>query len=175
MAFFSKRGPDIIDYTMLQKKGLIKTKKPSARKVDITRDGYVKLGEDDVDEILGLKKNQSIAASINSSSSGSDAITPKQNEMFNPLAGFDVLGNSSGAKNDAASNSSQNQMSLLDNSLGTNSRASSGSSSEQISELNNLKVKLEDMEYKFDRLAEKFDKVCTKLLEFESKMNDKTY
>ena|SRR3989344_3909828 len=68
MSVFKKKGIDIYDYTLLQKKGFIK-KEESKKGVEITKDGYFVLG-----------KNEESAEKPQSQSSS---------ENTNPLAFFD--------------------------------------------------------------------------------------
>lgn len=119
---FRKGRNDVIDFTALQKRGLIKKEEPKKSDIKITKDGYLALSE---------KKEQEI-------------INSEVNPASNP---FDMLSSLASAGN------SENPQSLMQQ------------QSAQISpeDIQNLAVKLDDLEYKLERLMEKIAEIENKM------------
>lgn len=121
MSFFKKDGADVIDFTLLQKKGLLR--------------------ESDVDnssgnEVLDLTK-------ISTNSGISNGAT---SDVGNP---FDMLSSLASASS----------------STGPTYPSSNSYPNSDNSDMQNLRVKLDDLEYKFERLMEKIGKLEDELRE----------
>jgi hypothetical protein len=138
---FKRRGPDI-DYTMLAKRGLIKKgPEPSFKKTEVTKDGYVKLGESDIDSLIGGSKDTKQESSNSLSSFETSQVEQSSQNPTGGLAGF--FGDM--------------------NSFSTANNTSGNGSSFNNKDYEHLKVKFEDLEYKFDRLMEKIDFLESKI------------
>lgn len=138
------KGGDLIDYTYLQKRGLIKKSEVKYEKVVRTKDGFVDLGS---------MKNEK---------------TQAKEESF-PLMG---LGNSS-TPSPATNSGNSGFVSLFDTpAFSQAGNDSSGSSTDNLSssDLNALKIKFEDLEYKLSNLIDKISMVESKIDSFEKKV-----
>ncbi|MBI2451476.1 hypothetical protein HYV50_00180 [Candidatus Pacearchaeota archaeon] len=115
---FLKSG-ELIDYTYLQKRGLLKKEEAKKREIGkVTKDGYIELNSPTT---VGNKQT------------------------------METLGN---------------QFDFLDNLAGTNANSTSeGIENKNFDEMQiqHLKVKLEDFEYKLDRLIERLNEIEEKL------------
>lgn len=112
-------GVDVIDFTMLQKRGMLKKEeiKPEVDVIDFTKS---------LDAPVPITNQQPVANPL----SFFDSVVPQQTEPTYANPGPNL-----------------------------GEHAVSG-----------LKLKLEDLEYKFERLLEKLDKVESKLFNFENKV-----
>lgn len=136
-------GVDLIDYTLLKKRGLIKVKEIEPCGVKCDKEGFVDLGS--------IRQNTAspTADSLLSSSTSSDASassTPSFASFFGDM----------GAVAAATENSSSGF-------------SSPTPASEPHHELSSVKVKVEDLEFKLDRLIDRLSSMEDKLREFESK------
>lgn len=128
---FRKKGLDVYDYTLLQKKGLLEKPPVKQTPVNVDSSGY-----------FDFSKSQSASPQIQ--------VAPAQTpEVASPLSFFD---------NFAAANSSPD----LEQSLPE-------PPTHEPTDLVDLKVKLEDFEYKLDRLTDKIILIEAKLEEFGNK------
>jgi hypothetical protein len=142
MAIF-KKGIDTYDYTLLQKKGLIKKGEETKSSVSVTKDGYF---------VLGNSGEQTPQKNSPTSSSNDT----------NPLAFFDSF-----------ANTTQQQPSEYNalGALGASTPSVSPSLGQNSLDLKDLGVKLEDFEYKLARIAEKLAMIEDKLRLFEEKVS----
>lgn len=95
---FGKGRNDVIDFTALQKRGLIKKEEPKKSELQISKDGYIN---------LTAKKEQEI---INSE------ITTQNNNPFDMLNSLASVGNTSSGENPQSTQTAQqtSQVSSLD-------------------------------------------------------------
>ena len=121
---------DYVDYTLLAKRGLLKIKKEEEGTVKVDKQGYVDYGS-----FMGKTEN-------NSGSAGSTS-----NSSSNPLGSFFDSATSGSA-------SSPTSSSGFSSFFGSENSSSSPSSSSGASDLgfNQLKLKVDDMEYKLDNI-----------------------
>ena len=131
MGLFTEEGADIIDFTLLKKRGIINV--PERKE---TPRNYEPVG--DVLDFTAIKPGEAAGSSEYNSSSGM------------PDLGF--LGNMAAV---GAENNSTNTATA------TSYYGNSNSGSE--AELNALKIKIDDMDYKLNRLLEKLEKIEGKL------------
>lgn len=121
MGFFKKDGADVIDFTLLQKKGLL-------RDSDVDNSSS--------NEVLDLTK-------INTNSGISNSTA---GDVGNP---FDML----------------SSLASVSSSTGPTYPSSNSYPNSDNSDMQNLRVKLDDLEYKFERLMEKIGKLEDELRE----------
>lgn len=139
MGFFGERGVDVLDLTLLQKKGILKIKEAprEADVIDLTkmdRDGFAPLANKPVAPSL---VNDAVSAISSNSSSGSAASAPAAT-----FASFW----------DAPVSTSPSNFSSVSSDTGSSSVSES---SAQGIDARNLSVKVEDVEYKMERLSER--------------------
>lgn len=139
MGFFGERGIDVLDLTLLQKKGILKIKEAprEADVIDLTkmdRDGFAPLANKPVAPSL---VNDAVSAISSNSSSGSAASAPATT-----FASFW----------DAPVSTSPSNFSSVSSDTGSSSVSES---SAQGIDARNLGVKVEDVEYKMERLSER--------------------
>ena len=121
---------DYFDYTLLQKKGLLKIEEqPKEESVKVDNQGFVDFTQS--------------TNSVSSSSQSSSSSAPADN-MFGFL------------DNPASSSNPSTSSSIYGNS-------SSSTSSDNNSDVNALRLKLDDTEYKLERLIERLAKIEEKL------------
>lgn len=134
-------GVDIIDYTYLQKRGLVKKSEPvSPLGASVTKDGFIE-----------LENNSNNIG--NDFTSNVDVNLPVPEQTQNSEGGlFGFMDNPSPSGSFFAN-------------------AESPKPAEQNLEVNGLKLKIDDLEYKLGNLIEQFTKIETKLLEFERKVS----
>jgi len=127
-------GVDFIDYTYLQKRGLIKRKEVKNQEgVSLTKDGFVQLSEA---EKASVSDNQASSST------------------FNPFGFLDNASSGNGSSESYYGNSGSGGVSEENKDL----------------EIQGLKNKIEDLEYKLEKLIEKFDFVENKLIKFENRV-----
>ena len=124
---FGKGRNEVIDFTALQKRGLIKKEEPKKSELQISKDGYINLSQ---------KKEQEIVSS---------EIAPQNNNPFDMLNSLASAGNADSEENSQSTQTTQqtSQVSSLD--------------------FQNLSVKLEDLEYKLERLMDKIAEIEAKI------------
>ena len=121
---FGKGKNDVIDFTALQKRGLIKKEEPKKSELQITKDGYINLSQNKEQEII------------------SNEISP-QNNPFDMLNSLAAAGNSAESENPFQTSQSAQQNSSID--------------------FQHLSVKLDDLEYKLERLIDKIAEIEAKI------------
>lgn len=136
MALFKKKG-EVIDLTELQRKGTLQRAEEIAK-----REGGVNEGK-----VIDLTKVYGSEASGDGSSGSSGFGSSGDNDFLGSLAGI-------GAQSSTSDNENSN--------YGTDNR-SYGSSDMNSTHLNYLKNKIEDIEYKIDRLIEKLERIEGKI------------
>jgi len=130
MILGKKRGVDI-DFTLLQKKGLIKKQLEKKSQWKVNKSGFIELA-------------------------------PSPGEMINPsnTSNLGFLENMVNKQNISAAASDTNPLrGFFDNSSGLNPLSPPTLDDSQKSDFNTLKVKLDDLEYKLERLLERIDKL----------------
>ncbi|MBS3090824.1 hypothetical protein J4217_00050 [Candidatus Pacearchaeota archaeon] len=169
-------APDLIDYTALKKRGLIKTK--DLGKANITKDGYLDIGAMNAGNPELSNASSGVSSyggygSSNTASGSSSQQTPSFNSFWNDLPGQSPSQTANTTQSVSAT-STNNETSYYNNNSATSSyyNQPTGVSDNNLSSnsLNELKLKLEDMEYKLSRLTEKLELISSKLLGFESKV-----
>lgn len=131
-------GPDLVDYTMLQKKGFIKKK---------------------VEKKLPYKLDKSGALDLT------------QPTMDAAAASFDLTPTPAPATPASSSEEGGGSMGFLSTLAGAGpSTASASDSAEVTKELGALKIKIEDVEFKFERLIDKITQLESKLEHVERKL-----
>lgn len=142
MGLFNKKGPEIVDYTLLEKKGFLKKKKERKLPYKINSGGFIELQS--ADNILKeevIEKNNNL------------------NEGQNPFSFLDNLaGASSSPSVPSTSLVNENNVGNFD-----------GNENDFSSDINTLKVKIDDMEYKLERFVEKLNVIEEKISNFEKK------
>jgi len=158
MGLFGKRGDsaDIIDYTELQKRGILKLKMPEKREdLKMDAEGFVDFSAINntqnpasaTDAFSGLSTSSSVGLSANS---GSNSTADSSSAFSNFFGDMGAVAASAPSALDAAS--SQPQITL-----------------EMPAEFSNFKIKVDDLEFKLDRLIDKFTLIEDKLKEIENK------
>lgn len=145
-------SPDIIDYTALERRGIIKKKESKRLAAPVSKDGFIDfsvMGQDKINSIANSNLPSSLSPP-SAPSSPSSSPTPSFSNFWNDLPGQ----NTSPTTTTAATPSQET--SYYSNPLYTSPV------SDNSSELSNLKVKLDDLEYKLARLAEKLDALSSK-------------
>lgn len=149
---------DLIDYTALEKRGIIKKKELKKMAAPVSKDGFIDfsaMGQDKINDIVnsqqGQLSNPSSSISALPTSSVSTQSTPSFTSFWDDVPG-------------ANQSQSQSTTSTETSYYGNQSSFSSPSSSSQDGQdMATLKVKLEDLEYKLARLTEKLDLITSKL------------
>lgn len=139
MSLFNKKGPEIVDYTLLEKKGLLKKRKEKKLPFKINSGGFVEFG-------------------AGSESNIADEFVKERNnsESQSPFSFLDNLAGAASASAPALENEKD-----LSNTPGVNDYLSS--------DVNTLKVKIDDLEYKLERFIEKLSAIEEKIANFERK------
>jgi hypothetical protein len=161
-------APSLIDFTALQKRGLIKKKEISKFAAHVNKEGFVDLSAIGQDKINQLANSQQQGLSQTSSPSLFNATASTQSSSSQSTPSFtsfwDQLPGQTPTQSTPAPVSSTAESSYY----GSDSSSSSLSSSDNIE---TLKVKLQDMEYKLSRLTETLDIITNKLANFENKVS----
>lgn len=134
-------GVDLIDYTYLQKRGLIKKSEDLKSGVKMTNDGFLDLSNVTPSNEININANN-----LNNNNSTSEPTA-------NPLSFFD--------------NISSNATTNTETTSFYPSTPSSLNNSNDNLELNGLKLKMDDLEFKLSGLLEKIEQISSRLLEFE--------
>ena len=140
MILFKKKEPDI-DFTLLQKRGIIKKAKEKKLPFKINKDGMIELIQQN------NIPNELINKSISSDSLGSGMAA-------NP---FGFLGSIVSGNNDKGEQSY----------YGNNETDTGNDDSSK--KLNSVKIKLDDLEYKLEKFLERLSMIEAKLENFERK------
>lgn len=144
MGLFKK--DEVYDYTLLQKKGYLKTEELKKSDTRVTKDGYFELGAGEIEEKveveegsqenLGEVLQDSNAETLGFFDSFAANSVGTQSSGVGVLESFDAIGNSGVGQGD----------------------------------VKDLSVKLEDFEYKLARIADKLAMIESKIEEFEEKV-----
>jgi|SRR3989344_3615133 len=154
MGFGRGDAPDLIDYTALKKRGIIKSIEPEKSLGVISKDGYLDFTNVPLPaESQSPQNPQFISSQVEQSLSDSKPST--FTSFWDALPGQTPAQTSTEATN---SNNSNNYGSISPY-YSDNSSSQPGS----VSEINQLKLKIEDLEYKISRLVEKLETVTSKL------------
>jgi len=122
---FGKGKNDVIDFTALQKRGLIKKEEPKKSDLQMTKDGYINLSQ---------RKEQEIT---------SNEIALQNNNPFDILNSLASAANSTGEDENFITNQQPSPVQSI--------------------EFKHLSVKLDDLEYKIERLMEKIAEIEAKI------------
>ncbi len=158
MAIFG--GGDLLDYTYLQKRGLIK-KSPQEKqeKVVRTKDGFVDLSS------MNLEKKEPV---VNKTETPSNPF----GSLFD--SAVSTLNNSAPVSSESLSSQPSGLGSFFDTAVPLSNSSSNNSHSNDIgissSDINAMKIKVEDLEYKLSNLLDKLSLVESKLESFEKKV-----
>jgi hypothetical protein len=155
MGLFSG-GDDYVDYTLLQKKGLLQAEQGASKDVSDFSNQRASQSPDALLNSDGYMNFGSNATSDNETGvanpfAGSNETSSASNESADPLAGF-----FGGVSNEVPTSSSESVSSGYFGSADSN-ETSSASSMDNSSEVSALKIKIEDMEYKLERALERID------------------
>jgi len=141
MALFGKKRVDVIDFTRLQKQGILKR----------------------VEESSAAESSGSDVVDLSSSSLSS---TDSSGTSSNPLAGF--FNNVDSPSTPASSAfSSESAVSNSENSYGSYTDKLKTARASKLAEFNSMKIKLEDAEYKLGKALERIEKLEEKFFELE--------
>jgi len=154
-------SPDLIDYTALEKRGLIKKKEIINHAVPVSKDGFIDfsaIGQDKINQIVGT-------ASSNQSSAQSSPI-----QQSSPTPTFSSFWDNVPGAQQSAQTASSTTSSADANYYGNQSSTTPLSASSDNSDISALKVKLDDLEYKLSKLTETLDLITSKLSSFEDKV-----
>ena len=134
-------GVDFIDYTYLQKRGIIKKEEDKPSGVKMTNDGFLDLNNSAPETAVSAYPN---------------------NDILGSLTGVAETSSNSSAENN-------NPLSFFDN-VSSNSASTIPSNSGENLEVQGLKLKIDDLEYKLSNLLEKMAEISSKLAEFEERV-----
>ncbi len=137
MGMFKNKGTDI-DYTLLQKKGIIKKTKRTKMPFKITKEGNI-----------DLTSSELSSATPDSTASSGSGMAANPFGFLDNLASASTSTTSSYYKNDSSS---------------------SLSSSDSTADISTIRIKIDDFEYKLERLMEKLALIEEKLSNFERKV-----
>lgn len=151
-------GVDLIDYTYLQKRGLIKKTESSSLGLKADTSGYVDIGPALAEEI-SASSVESYPSSSSINSTANETSTSSSNDSSNPLAGF-----FGGMESTASSTTSDQQTTSYYSNETANSVSLSNFNSDA------MKSKLDDLELKLNSITEKLEIITSKLLNFENKV-----
>jgi len=164
-------SPDLIDFTALQKRGLIKKKEIKKTAAPISKDGFIDfsaMGEDKINKIIEQKQTNHLSQLTNSMPSliplvQSTSVQSPQQTQSTPSTFTSFWDDVPGQPQ------TQTQSTPSTPSYYNGSSSISGTSS--YDGIDHLKVKLEDMEYKLSILTEKLETITSKLINFEQKVS----
>lgn len=135
MGLFDK-GVDVIDYTLLKKRGLLNVKEIEPMGVKCDREGFVDLGSVNQNALPNSETTDSATAATSSEQS-----SPTFSNFFGDMGAV-------------ASATTASAPSVI---------------SETSPDIGSVKVKVEDLEFKLDRLIDRLSAMEDKLREFENK------
>lgn len=165
MSLFGRGGDsvDIIDYTELQRRGILKLKAPEPSNVKVDSQGFVDLGS--VKQEIFSPVDSSAASAISASglladnsSDNSSASSPPSSSFASFFGDMGAVAASSPSTSNTAESCSMLQQSTAPQ-----------TTLEMPAEFSNFKVKVEDLEFKIDRLIDKFTLVEDKLRDIENR------
>ena len=140
MGILSRKGVSVVDYTLLQKKGLIKKQKETKKEYTVNSQGFVDL-------TTGSKGMQGQDSTLSNA-----AVQASQNDSTqSPFSFFDNIAQTS-TSTDPCMLSTQANTEISD------------------SEINAVKIKIDDLEFKLSNLVDKLTTIETKLADFEKRV-----
>lgn len=148
---------DYIDITQMAKRGLVKVPNQGNDNLKVNKEGYI--------EIL---------PNANSSSNSAPVGSAPSSPASSPFSFFDnpSPSNQAGAQAGSQASSNFNPLASFDSVAQSSSSGSVYGDESNTSSLdvNQMKLKLEDLEYKLSRLSETLDLITNKLANFENKV-----
>lgn len=140
MVIFKKRAPDI-DFTDMQKRGFVRKAKPAVRdSMKVNSQGFVEFS-------VGEPTPSGVSSMSSTNPSSSDSVSP-----------FGFLDNLASAPSvSPASSSVGSAGSGLESGLNINN------------DISNVKIAVDNLDFKLGHLMERLEKIESKLLEFENK------
>ena len=152
-------SPDLIDYTALEKRGLIKKKEQEKLPAPMSKDGFLDFSALSQEQINKITNAGQISKNTTAQPSSIFPESPS-NKASSFTSFWDTL---PGQTNQSTVQTTSQETPYYNSS-------SYPSSSDNLPDISSLKVKLEDLEYKLERLNEKLELITSKLFNFENKV-----